>query len=101
MIRTVEALIDPKGNVRLLESVERPASGRVWVTILDDEPLAPSHGTALMSEPALEDWNRPEEEAWSHLQGLRGPGGLFTRAPVAQDTGGQTPRALPLEWSTF
>ncbi|MBK7677095.1 MAG: hypothetical protein IPJ27_21420 [Candidatus Accumulibacter sp.] len=69
MIQTVEAVIDPQGNVRLLEPVHVRASRRVLVTILDDEPAVASE-TTLLSEAALAiDWNRPEEEtAWSHLQ---------------------------------
>ena len=67
MIRTVEAVVDPSGNVRLLEDVELPGPRRALVTILDDAPR--SEETALLSEPALTDWSRPEEDAaWSHLQ---------------------------------
>ena len=67
MIRTIEAVVDPNGNVRLLEDVELPGPRRALVTILDDAP--PSEETALLSEHALADWNRPEEDAaWSHLQ---------------------------------
>jgi hypothetical protein len=67
MIRTVEAVIDQQGHVRLLEPVKVEAATRALVTILEDDP---PHLTALLSEPALaEDWNRPEEDqAWSHLQ---------------------------------
>jgi hypothetical protein len=70
MIRTVEATIDEQGMVRLMEQVHLPAPRRALVTILEDEPPAHAHETALLSEQALaEDWNRPEEdEAWSHLQ---------------------------------
>ena len=67
MIRTIEAVVDPNGNVRLLEDVELPGPRRALVTILDDAPR--SEETALLSEHALADWNRPEEDAaWSHLQ---------------------------------
>ena len=67
MIRTIEAEIDENGNVRLLESIAPGASRRALVVILD-EPGA-GRETALLSEAALSDWNRPEEdEAWSHLQ---------------------------------
>jgi hypothetical protein len=67
MIRTVEAVIDEQGNVRLLEPVQLPAARRALVTILEEQPVAGIAETALLSEPALaEDWNRPEEdEAWS------------------------------------
>jgi hypothetical protein len=69
MIRTVEAEIDEQGTVRLLEAVRLPASRRALVTILEDEPSTSADESALLSEPALGDWNRPEEdEAWSHLQ---------------------------------
>ena len=68
MIRTVEATIDKKGIVRLLEEVELTATRRALVTILEEPAFA--NETALLSEAALaEDWNRPEEDAaWSHLQ---------------------------------
>ncbi len=70
MIRIVEAIIDEKGSVRLLESVNLLAARRALVTILEDEPLVRAHETALLSETALAaDWERPEEDAaWSHLQ---------------------------------
>jgi hypothetical protein len=69
MIQTVEAVIDEKGQVQLLESIHLPTARRALVTILE-EPATSVTETALLSEPALaEDWNRPEEEAaWSHLQ---------------------------------
>ena len=70
MIKTVEAVIDENGQVRLLESINLPAARRALVTILEEEPATNVAETALLSEPALaEDWNKPEEEAaWSHLQ---------------------------------
>jgi len=73
MIRTVEAMIDERGNVRLLEPVQLVSSHRAIVVILDD-PAGPGiHESALLSEQALaEDWSRPEEDAaWSHLQQAR------------------------------
>ncbi len=68
MIRTVEAVIDEHGTVRLLQDIRLPASRRAIVTILEDD--ASPVETALLSEMALaEDWSRPEEEAaWAHLQ---------------------------------
>ena len=70
MIRTVEAVIDEQGNVRLLEPVGPGRTRRALVTILDERPADHHSETALLSEAALaEDWNRPEEdEAWKHLQ---------------------------------
>ena len=70
MIKTVEAVIDETGQVRLLESINLPAARRALVTILEEEPATSISETALLSESALaEDWNKPEEDAaWSHLQ---------------------------------
>ncbi len=70
MIKTVEAIIDEQGNVRLLEPVQLASARRALVTILEDPPTISSEETALLSESALaKDWNRPEEDvAWSHLQ---------------------------------
>jgi hypothetical protein len=66
-MRTVEAVIDPNGNVRLLTDVRLPGPRRALVTILDDG--LQTEEMALLSERALGDWNRPEEDAaWSYLQ---------------------------------
>ena len=70
MIRTVEAIIDEKGRVSLLEPVRPSTARRALVTILEEEPIAE---TALLSEAVLaEDWERAEEDAaWAHLQPAR------------------------------
>ena len=70
MIKTVEAIIQEDGAVRLLEAVSITTARRALVTILDEAPSAAVAETAVLSEPALaEDWNRPEEDAaWAHLQ---------------------------------
>lgn len=72
MIQTVEAIVDERGSVRLLEPVQLGRRHRALVTILTDEPAAIQE-TALLSEKALaRDWNRTEEDAaWSHLQQAR------------------------------
>jgi len=69
MLRTLEAMIDEQGNVRLLDAVSLPVGRRVLVTLLEDEPYLGVPETALLSERTLAaDWSRPEDEAWSHLQ---------------------------------
>jgi hypothetical protein len=70
MIRTVEAIVDEHGRVRLLEEVKLPEARQALVTILEEAPRPGASETALLSEPALaQDWERPEaDEAWSHLQ---------------------------------
>ncbi len=70
MIKTVEAVIDEHGNVRLLEPVRPGQTRRALVTILDEQPNGLGSESALLSEAALaRDWNRSEEDAaWSHLQ---------------------------------
>lgn len=70
MIQSIEAIIDPEGNVYLLESVKLSSSKKAIVTILEENPIICTSETALLSEATLaKDWLRPEEdEAWSHLQ---------------------------------
>jgi hypothetical protein len=73
MQRTLEATINPKGQVTLKEKIRLSRSYRAVVTIFDAEEAeedAQACETALLSEQALaDDWNRQEEdEAWSHLQ---------------------------------
>ena len=64
----MEAIIEPNGDVRLVEPVHVLSPRRALVTILEEAPTA--HDISLMSESALaEDWNRAEEDAaWAHLQ---------------------------------
>jgi hypothetical protein len=69
MIRTVEAVIDTQGRVQLLEPVTLEEEHRALVTILEEVPATHPHEAALLSEAALTDWGRKEEDAaWSHLQ---------------------------------
>jgi hypothetical protein len=73
MLRTIEAVIDPDGTVRLLEPVTLSQSRRALVTVLEEEAdEADANLPALLSEAALADWNRDEEDsAWAHLQPAR------------------------------
>jgi predicted DNA-binding antitoxin AbrB/MazE fold protein len=66
---TVEAVIDEKGIVKILQPVLLQGTRRALVVVLD-EPALPVAETALLSEAALaEDWLKPEEdEAWSYLK---------------------------------
>jgi hypothetical protein len=50
MIRTIEAVIDTGGAVRLLEPVALKETHRALVTILEDEPNANGWEAALLSE---------------------------------------------------
>lgn len=73
MLKTVRAVIDARGRVRLLEPVHVTGERAALVTILDadtDRPSGDAGEEALLSEQALaEDWNRAEEDAaWEHLQ---------------------------------
>ena len=66
MIQTVEAVIQPDGSVRLLQPVRVDEPRRALLTVLPARLLTDE--ITLLSEPALSDWNRPEEdEAWSYL----------------------------------
>jgi hypothetical protein len=69
VLRTIEASIQADGNVRLLEEVTLPGPRRALVTVLDEPADESPNTTALLSEQALSDWNREEEDAaWAHLQ---------------------------------
>ena len=71
MLRTLNAVVDESGNVRLLEAIRLPAGRRLLVTVLADD-LQSDDEACLLSEPALADWDRPEEDAaWEHLQRAR------------------------------
>lgn len=67
-MKTVEAIIDTTGEVRLVEPMTVTSPRRALVTIMDEVPAAEQ--APLLSEAALaQDWNRSEEEAaWAHLQ---------------------------------
>lgn len=47
MARTIEATIDEQGTVHLSEPVALPTPQRALVTILDEEPVAPSLSEGL------------------------------------------------------
>jgi hypothetical protein len=73
MMRTVKAIVDKDGRIKLMEPVELHESQELLVTLLeteeDEQFVNGIPVTALLSEPSLSDWNRPEEdEAWKHLQ---------------------------------
>ena len=69
MPRTIEAVISPVGQVRLLEAVSLPESRRALVTVLDETAASEADMLALLSEAALADWNHEDEDAaWAHLQ---------------------------------
>ncbi len=69
MHRTVEAIVEADGTVRLLEPVQGNGPRRALVTFLDEMPEELPDTGVLASEGALADWARPEEdEAWSHFQ---------------------------------
>lgn len=71
MIKTIEAVVDDEGRVKLLQPVHLGSIRRALVVILD-EPEVLDDETALLSEPTLSDWSRPEEDAaWSHLQSAK------------------------------
>lgn len=70
MLKTLEAVVEQGGQIRLLEEESLPPGRKVLVTVLSEEPGRKVAETALLSEAALaEDWDREEEdEAWRDLQ---------------------------------
>lgn len=53
MIKTVEAVIDEHGNVRLIGPVRPGVACRALVTISNERPVARASESALLSEAAL------------------------------------------------
>ena len=69
MHRTIEAIIEADGTVRLLEDFEPGTRRRALLTILDEPGEEVTDEPAVLAERALADWARDEEdEAWAHLQ---------------------------------
>jgi hypothetical protein len=70
MLRTLKAVIEPDGHVRLLEPVALTTAHRALVTVLEQsEDETGGNVTALLSEQALAEWNSEEEDAaWAHFQ---------------------------------
>ena len=62
MLRALEAMIDERGNVRLMESIHLPALRRALVIILEEEPALSVSETALLSELARLESKRFEQE---------------------------------------
>ena len=67
-MKSYEAIIEPNGEVRLIEPIVVSSPCRALVTLLEEAPA--DRDAALLSEAALAaDWNRAEEDAaWAHLQ---------------------------------
>ena len=67
MMKSVEARVEPNGEVHLVEPLHLVHPCRAIVTILDDGPIPE---TALLSEEALaKDWQQPDEDAaWARFQ---------------------------------
>ncbi len=72
MIQTVEAVVDPDGQVRLLGELHVASPRRALVTVLEEAAAVPGEA-ALLAEAALAvDWLRSQEDAaWSHLQPVK------------------------------
>ncbi len=70
MLLTIEAVINERGRVRLLEPLRPGIVRRALVIVRDERPAGSGYDTARLSEAALAgDWERPEEdEAWAYLQ---------------------------------
>jgi hypothetical protein len=80
MLRTIEAVIEPDGRVRLLEPLSLTTAHRALVTVLEEsgDDEAGGNVTALRSEQALAAWNSDEEDA----------------AWVGRDPGNSAPRGM-------
>ncbi len=66
MLRTIEAVVEESGALRLLEPIVLHPGARALVTLLGESD---ANETALLSQAALSDWEREEEDdAWSEFQ---------------------------------
>jgi hypothetical protein len=67
ILRSIPATVSPDGSVTLSAPVELSGPAIAMVTLIietDERQMEP----ALLSEAALDDWNRTEEdEAWAYL----------------------------------
>lgn len=80
MLKTVEAVLEDDGRLRLLEDIDPPSGARIFAVIVDAEGPAVNeltdenlrHSIGALSESVLaRDWQRPEEDkAWQHLDDL-------------------------------
>jgi hypothetical protein len=69
MLSTIEAVVEKDGRIRPLERVTVREGTHAIVTFLPEGEESVVNDTAFLSESALSDWNRPEEdEAWAYLQ---------------------------------
>jgi len=70
MLKTYQAQVENDGRIRLTESADLPPHAKVLVTIYEDEDtIGGIPVTMLLSQEALSDWLRPEEdEAWKDYQ---------------------------------
>jgi predicted DNA-binding antitoxin AbrB/MazE fold protein len=50
MLQTIEAIIDEKGVLRMIDPVDLPKMRRVLVTILDEEPTSESLSRAIRNQ---------------------------------------------------
>lgn len=73
MLRTIEAVIDEKGTVELLEAIQLNTSHRAIVTILDDKSavkMARPHGLCAGEFVTPDDFDEPlPEEIVSAFEG--------------------------------
>ena len=53
MLQTIEAVIDEKGMLRILEPVELPKMRRVIITILNEEPTKEDFNLALQNQKII------------------------------------------------
>ena len=69
MLKSIEAIVEMNGEVRLKEPIRLDAPCRAILTLLDDDSAASGDAARLSEEALGADWNRTEEnEAWSHLR---------------------------------
>lgn len=71
MLRTLEAIIDEQGHVKLLEPAALISGQRALVTLLDDEPDEAEWLAGASQSPAYAFLNDPAEDIYSPTDGKK------------------------------
>ncbi len=88
MLRTVEAVIDAHGNVRLLEEVQLPGPRRAFGTILEDARTAmPGQSRSFRAASPVARFARTATQA---------PGN--GSPPAVSSSSGKSPACAPSRW---
>ena len=61
-MKAIDAVVDEQGRIHLSEPFKVSGTKRAVLLILDEDSRCLASAPAIVSEPAISDWNRPEED---------------------------------------